>query len=157
MLRTLGKEMLSDDGYDASARAAGMLLEEIGVGTDGLRMVDGSGLSRQNYASASFICRFLDKMAGLPCFGDFLLSLPSPGEGTLKNVLKDSPLQVKERIRMKSGSMGGVRCFCWYVLPEAGDRDDIVVFCIMVNNCVAPVREIQPFFDGLVGLFAENR
>ena len=73
--------------------------------------------------------------------------------------MKDCPEKTRKRIRMKSGSMNGVRCYSGYILPEnsKGHEKEMIIFSIMVNNSVAKTAEIQPFFDTLIGLFAENR
>lgn len=157
LLKTLGKEYCGKGCYDSAYVATSRLLDEIHAGNYGLRLVDGCGLSRQNYASAGFICRFLKSMADLPCFGDYVESLPCPGgNGTLEWIMQSFPEQVRKRIRMKSGSMNGVRCYSGYILPENGSECDITVFSIMVNNFVSKPADIQPFFETLIGLLAEN-
>lgn len=160
LFKTLGKEYCGKGCYDSTYVAVTRLLDEIQVGNGGLRMVDGCGLSRQNYASPDFMCRFLKGMAAQPCFPDYVESLPYPGgSGTLEWIMKDCPEKTRKRIRMKSGSMNGVRCYSGYILPEnsKGHEKEMIIFSIMVNNSVAKTAEIQPFFDTLIGLFAENR
>lgn len=59
---------------------------------------------------------------------------------------------------MKSGSMGGVRCYSGYVLPANGKEEDTIVFSILTNNVTAPSRELLPQLDRLIELIAaENR
>ena len=92
---------------------------------------------------------------------------------------------VKDRIRMKSGSMSDVRCFCGYILPkggltgegisggkgengtngrETGGRGmgamepvsgDTIIFSLMVNNFTGPLSRIQPYLDGIILALAQ--
>ena len=93
-----------------------------GLGIDmskGIFIKDGSGLSRGNLVSPDFFCRFLAAMSKSPAFEGWLSGLPSPGgNGTLSYNMKKYPESVRKRIRMKSGSMNGVRCYSGYILPE---------------------------------------
>ena len=86
LLRTLGREMTGSACYDSSYVAINNVMTGLGVDTTrGARIKDGSGLSRQNYVSSEFLCRFLLGMMDSPHFEYFAERLPSPGEnGTLK-------------------------------------------------------------------------
>lgn len=155
IMKTLGMEYSGEGCYDSSYVAIYSLLEETGTGSEGLHLADGSGLSRQNYASPGFMCRFLKDMAGQPCFRDFLETLPYPGgPGTLQWIMQSCPQELKGRIRMKSGSMSGVRCYSGYIIPESGDMDGTVIFSIMVNNYTGRPWRLQSFLeDTIICLF----
>ena len=126
---------------------------------DGIRMQDGSGLSRQNYVSADFICAFLEAMMDSPCFDEFICSLPVPGgDGSLNYNMKGYPLSLRSRIRVKSGSMNGVRCYSGYILPTGFTlvrgqeipqhvKDQIIIFSVMTNNCTSPTWKVRPRLD----------
>ncbi|MBR4826705.1 MAG: D-alanyl-D-alanine carboxypeptidase [Bacteroidales bacterium] len=114
-------------------------------------IVDGSGLSRNNYVSAEFFVKFLRKMLGSNVFKQYLASLPSPGKGTLKNRMPAAPEDVKARIYMKSGTMNGVRCFSGYILPPAGaDSKKTVVFSILTNNIPGSSSTVFAILDELI-------
>ena len=156
LLRTLGREMTGSACYDSSYVAINNVMKELGVDfARGARIKDGSGLSRQNYVSSDFLCRFLLGMMDSPHFEDFVESLPSPGgDGTLKYNMKKYPEEMKVRIKAKSGSMNGVRCYSGYILPGDGNKDNTIVFSIMVNNCTAPSWKVRPLMDKMMGMLA---
>lgn len=151
LLRTLGMEYCGDGCQDSSLVAVYRLLDEIGVNTDGVQFKDGSGLSRQNYVSAGFFCDFLRAMMESPCFEAFAESLPVPGAGgTLQWMMTGQPEELRSRIRMKSGSMGGVRCYSGYIFPEDGNPDGIIIFSALVNNHTGSPSALQSFFEDLL-------
>lgn len=161
LFRTLGKESLGNGGYDSTYVAIRNILREIGVDTSrGARIQDGSGLSRQNYVSPDFLCRYLQAMMDSPAFDDFLYSLPSPGgNGTLSYNMRNYPAEMKTRIKVKSGSMNGVRCYSGYILPSGNQTsaEDTIIFSIMVNNCTAQTWQVRPLLDKImVALAAAN-
>lgn len=161
LLRTLGRELHDSACYDSSYVALNDALKALDVDTSyGARIKDGSGLSRQNYISADFICRFLDAMTGSPEFATFLGSLPSPGgNGTLENNMSGQPAAVRNRIKVKSGSMNGVRCYSGYILPADYNTGtpvsedllkNITIFSILSNNCTAPTWKVRPLLDKIM-------
>jgi D-alanyl-D-alanine carboxypeptidase/D-alanyl-D-alanine-endopeptidase (penicillin-binding protein 4) len=92
-----------------------------------------------------------------PSFEDFAGRLPSPGgNGTLSYNMKNYPAATKERIKVKSGSMSGVRCYSGYIIPREGCKDETIVFSIMVNNCTAPTWKLRPLLDKMMGMLAEQ-
>ena len=127
--------------------------------SNGLKVQDGSGLSRQNLVSADFFCRFLGAMMDSECFEAFLGSLPIPGgNGSLNYNMKGYSEALRSRIRVKSGSMNGVRCYTGYILPEnfafkRGEKipqeikDQIIIFSVMTSNCVSPNWKVRPLLD----------
>lgn len=144
LFKTLGKEYCGSGCYDSAYVAVKGLLDETGVRGYRCRIQDGSGLSRENLLSAGFFCCLLEKMMASPSFEDFFNSLPWPGgEGTLEYSMSSVPAGTRERIRMKSGSMGGVRCFSGYILPVSGTKEDCVIFSILVNGYTVPTVRIQ--------------
>lgn len=164
LLRILGKELRGSASYDSCYVALNDVLKGLAVDTSrGLQVQDGSGLSRQNYVSADFFCRFLDAMMDSPAYGSFLASLPSPGgNGTLNYNMKGQPAALRERIKVKSGSMNGVRCYSGYILPSADGtlpeeiRPKTIVFSIMTNNCTSPTWKVRPLLDKIMVTLAST-
>ena len=156
LLKTLGKELRNEGCYDSSYVAIKNVLKEIGVDCSrGFRIQDGSGLSRQNFVSPDFFCRYLEAMMCSPCFEDFVESLPSPGgNGTLASNMKNYPEEMKARIKAKSGSMNGVRCYSGYIIPREGCKEDTIIFSIMVNNCTEPTWKVRPLLDKIMAALA---
>ena len=155
LLRGLSREMTGSASYDSAYVALGDIFKELGVAAKGADIQDGSGLSRQNYISAEFFCRFLEGMMSSPNFEAYASSLPSPGgNGTLNYNMKSYPVSIKERILVKSGSMNGVRCYSGYVIPTEGCKDDCIIFSILVNNCTSPTWQVRPLLDKIMGYLA---
>ena len=128
----------------------------MGLNTDkGIQIKDGSGLSRQNYVSADFFCRFLKKMMDSPAYGDFLYGLPHPGgNGSLQFNMKKYPAELRSRIRVKSGSMNGVRCYSGYVLPRSSEGK-VIIFSILTGNSTAPSWKTRQLLDKLMATIAQ--
>ena len=168
LFRTLGKELKSSSCCDSSLFAMKAVLKQMHLSTsNGLFIQDGSGLSRQNLISADFFCRFLGAMMDSHCFEAFLWSLPYPGgDGTLNYNMKSYPESLRTRIRAKSGSMNGVRCYSGYILPEdyiPGSpvtqeiKDRTIIFSVMTNNCTSPNWKVRQMLDKFMGEIANSK
>jgi D-alanyl-D-alanine carboxypeptidase/D-alanyl-D-alanine-endopeptidase (penicillin-binding protein 4) len=156
LLRTLGKELLGSTDYEVSRTALNNVLKKMGLDTKSLHVDDGSGLSRQNYVSADFLCSFLKAMMASPAYKDFVYGLPSPGgNGTLQFNMRSYPDELKTRIKAKSGSMNGIRCYSGYVLPSTPGGKTII-FSILTGNCTAPSWKVRQLLDKLMATIAEN-
>jgi len=164
LLRTLGKEIKHDSSYDSAYVAIKDVLKKlVRDSSKGIRIQDGSGLSRQNLVSSDFFCRFLIAMTASPHFAYFMESLPMPGgNGTLRYNMGRTSQEIKNRIRVKSGSMSGIRCYSGYIMPS-GQSDGwsaktapegTLVFSVMVNNCTAPDWEVRRALDKVMELAA---
>ena len=188
LLRTMGLELGGSSLYPESISILKQILGNgvkdgkgstiKGLGVDvskGIHIKDGSGLSRGNLVSPDFFCRFLEAMSMSAAFEQWLEGLPCPGgKGTLTYNMKKSPDSLKRRIRMKSGSMNGVRCYSGYILPEGystgkaregctGDSctkdngfGDTIVFSVMVNNCTSPTWKVNPMIDKIIETIAKE-
>lgn len=155
LMRGLSLKMTGSACYDSAYVAMDKVLKGMGLTLKEVAIQDGSGLSRQNYVSAHFFCRFLKAMMSSPHFKAYEASLPSPGgRGTLNYNMKNYPASVRKRILVKSGSMNGVRCYSGYIIPTEGGKDDYIIFSIMVNNCNAPNWKIRPLLDKIMGTLA---
>ena len=86
-----------------------------------------------------------------PYFEEYVSSLPSPGkDGTMLYNMKSYPASMKERIRVKSGSMNGVRCYSGYILPASYTKEETLVISIMTNNCTSPNWKVRPLLDKMM-------
>lgn len=167
LFRTLGKTDCGDSSYEPSRTACMDILNSLmGEKSKTVNIQDGSGLSRQNLVSADFMCSFLKGMMDTDCFEDFLWSLPVPGEnGSLSYNMTRYPKELRMRIRVKSGSMNGIRCYSGYILPSdctlaPGSaipeemREKIVIFSIMTGNFISPTWKVRPALDRLMAVMA---
>ena len=153
LFHTIGKAVGGSGDYAGSVLAAEKLLADMGLDAGKVNIRDGSGLSRQNLLSPSFICRFLKAMEGSEAFDAFASSLPAPGEsGTMETVMTDYDKALKSRIRLKSGSMTGVKCFSGYIFPETGGKP--AVFSIMINNSLLSQYRMQKIIDRMIYLIS---
>ena len=121
-----------------------------------MQFYDGSGLARKNYITPDFTVRFLTAMSKTASYKDYLASLPQAGVGTLASRLRSAPEAVRARVRMKSGSMNGVRCFSGYILASDGKPENTIVFSIMTNNTVVASSRINFIMDRIITLLAEE-
>lgn len=97
------------------------------ITSSGIVIEDGSGLSRNNRISPRFLRDILKAMSTSRVARSFVNLFPRVGEeGTVRGLLKDTPLQ--GRLVMKSGSMRGVQSYAGYMLDETGRPTHIVVF-----------------------------
>ena len=157
LLRHISKARTGSACYDSCTVAENAALKALGM-RGGVQIVDGSGLSRNDYVSPNFIVDFLKVMKGSSVFDSFLHSLPQPGIGTLSTRMMRYPNEDKSRIFMKSGSMNGVRCYSGYILSQDGKDENTIVFSIMTNNTIVPASRINFIMDRLLGLMAlENK
>lgn len=176
LLRTLGKDLKGSSCYDSSYVALNDILKELGVSTGPVQIQDGSGLSRQNYLSPDFICDFLHAMAETAVCKTFVNSLPSPGfDGSLNYNMNGYPATFRARIKVKSGSMNGVRCYSGYILPSGaalsglstgtesnfgsqtqGLPAETIIFSIMTNNCTSPTWKVRPLLDKMMAALAQS-
>ena len=85
-----------------------------GIERHAVNIVDGSGLSPQNRVTAEALVKALLYARQRPWFPVFNRAMP-----------------VHNGIRMKSGSMGGVRSYAGYVKSGSGRE---YVFAVIVNN-----------------------
>ena len=151
LLRAMGETSTQIALYDSCLVVMRQTLQQMGAKPDGIRQVDGSGLSRMNYVSAGWMVDYLRAMQDSPAFGAFLASLPCPGEGTLVSLLPR--LEGRERIRVKSGSMDGVLCYSGYILGADGLPE--VTVSILTNHTTAPVAEVRAALARLLKLLME--
>ena len=149
IFRQMGEKASGIAEYDSCRVAVYDVLENL-MESDlaGIRLEDGSGLSRLNSASPAFLVSFLRSMTRSRGFDAFLASLPQPGEGTLNTLLpKLAPAQ-KARIRVKSGSMDGVLCYSGYILDEQGKPARI--FSLMVNGATEKTAVLRETLGSLI-------
>lgn len=162
LLRTLGRERRGSASYDSARVEASAALKALGVDASGIRMRDGSGLSKHDYVSPAFFCSFLREMMSTKHFDTFLESLPYPGgRGTLKGRMPNADEALKARVRMKSGSMDGVRCFSGYILPQTDEKTGAasgktVIFSIMINNSTEKPAKLGAVTDAIIERLATN-
>ncbi|MFP4548593.1 MAG: D-alanyl-D-alanine carboxypeptidase/D-alanyl-D-alanine-endopeptidase [Fidelibacterota bacterium] len=142
---------LSDEKEKTTATAVKeekKFLSSIGIDTDRMFIVDGSGLSRHNMVTVNQIAGILKYMSISDNFQIFKESLPIGGvDGTLRYRLKGS--NAKGHVFAKTGYVGHVRALSGYVDAKNGKT---YVFSIIANHYPTPTSKINNLQDHIVTL-----
>ncbi len=127
-LRQFGKRSGLDGSTPAAATKEMNYWKDRRVPMEGVKIVDGSGLSRVNKVTANFMEGVLrHKRNDI----EYVSFFPLAGqEGTLRGFLKDTPLD--SYIAMKTGSMRGIQCYAGYKLDDKFAPTHVVV--VIVND-----------------------
>lgn len=114
----------------SSAAAIDMFNEyykKMGVNTENIKIVDGSGVSKNNLITSDFVTDVLLKESKNNDFTDFKSYMASPGEGTLT----DRMLYFKDNLKAKTGTLTNVSSIAGYLTAKNGKT---YAFCIMIND-----------------------
>ena len=134
LFKACGAEREGLGSWASGERAVTAVLLARGIRMEGLRVVDGSGLSTESRLSAASVARLLVSLDADPLRGPLLRdSLAVPGqEGTLSKRLKDPASRA--RLRAKTGTLGhtGVHALAGTVDGASGGRG--LAFAILCND-----------------------
>lgn len=120
-----------------AARAQTDWLGSQGLPMQGVRIEDGSGLSRTNRLTSRFLAALLLRMDQHPYGRDYLGSMAIAGQrGTLRNLYKGTSLD--GRLFAKTGTLTGVRSISGVLLTSDGPR----YVSAIANGASAPNRTI---------------
>jgi D-alanyl-D-alanine carboxypeptidase/D-alanyl-D-alanine-endopeptidase (penicillin-binding protein 4) len=101
-----------------------------GIPVDGFQIVDGSGLSRRDVASAEALLMVLGRMYDVAGASPWMRLLPVAGvDGTLAARMKGTPGE--NNVHAKTGTMSNVRSLAGYVTSRDGEP---LAFVAIVNN-----------------------
>jgi len=150
ILKTIGAELSEPPGSFGKGRLKLQeFLKNIGLEKNEFMIYDGSGLSRYNLISPKGVVKVL--LYGLrdPEIGpEFLSSLPIAGiDGTLQKRLRGS--SAVRKVRAKTGTMRSISSLSGYVQTE---KENLIVFSIIMNNYTAPASIIRKIQDNIVEL-----
>lgn len=105
-----------------------------GIAGGGVKIVDGSGLSRDNRLTARFLSDIYRQMLHEEFGQEYTTFFPRAGlDGTMKGFLANSPLEGK--VAMKTGSMKGVQSYGGYLLDDSGTPTHVIVFIANGFTC----------------------
>jgi D-alanyl-D-alanine carboxypeptidase/D-alanyl-D-alanine-endopeptidase (penicillin-binding protein 4) len=130
---------------DASAKLVEQTLARWGVAPRSYVVADGSGLSRNNFVSASMIVAILRGVARDPTlYEPFLATLPVAGvDGTIAGRMKGT--RAAGNVKAKTGTIANVRSLSGYLTTAAGER---VVFSMIANNFTTPSSVVDAAVEG---------
>lgn len=138
IFKYLGYKLSGTGSYEAGARAVNAYFSEHNLASAGVRIVDGSGLSRMNKTTADFTCRYLTAISREAFYDQFLHSLAVVGEsGTAKSLLPSLPKDIK--VYIKTGSMDGVKCYAGYIHTRGGET---LAYSVMANDFTCTGKEV---------------
>lgn len=127
--------------WQKGTRAVREFLEkQVGLSTERIVIMDGSGLSRYNLISPHHLVESLSWMKKqFACSSEFCASLPISGiDGSLYNrMLEDS---LKGKIRAKPGNMTGISSLSGYAVTLEGQD---LVFSIMLSGFTKSQKEYK--------------
>ena len=119
-----GKYAKETGSNAASIEMFNAYYKKIGINTDNIKIVDGSGVSKNNLLTADFMSEVLLKAVKNE---DFKANLPKPGEGTLT----DRMLYFKDNLKAKTGTLTNTSSIAGYLTAKSGKT---YAFCIMIND-----------------------
>lgn len=131
LTKEMGRKFNGSGSTKAGVEVIYAFLDSAGVGTEGMYIEDGSGLSPANSINSKNLVNLLIYMKNKgKYFAEYFNSLPEAGkEGTLKNYFKDNVFD--SHLKAKSGSMKRVKCYAGYLTTMAGNQ---LVFSLLINN-----------------------
>lgn len=114
---------------NGSIAVSNILSKKIGLNARGMRILDGSGISPDNLATASQMMQVLDfAYHHYPTSYEFISSLPIAAvDGTLKHRM----YSIAKKIRAKTGTISGVASLAGYAITA--DKEPLA-FVIMING-----------------------
>lgn len=141
LVKVLAKENTGIGNHEIGIRIIEDFLIEIGI-DEKLYLNDGSGLSRLNLYSSSYLTNFLRYLLKSEIKNDILNSMATPGKGTFQRRLLNQ--KNKNNIYLKSGSMQGVSNVAGYLKTKSGQE---LVFTMMFNNFLSPINDVNNIQD----------
>src|SRR5574344_312723 len=114
-----------------------------GISTENVKIVDGSGVSKNNLLTSDFVSDVLVKESKDLNFKDFLSHMASPGEGTLT----DRMLYFKENLKAKTGTLSNVSAICGYLTSKKGKT---YAFSIMISDPKSKSSDKKSFEEYLL-------
>lgn len=140
-------------GADTALRADAVTrawLAARGIDAGGLRLENGSGLSRRERISPATLAGVVEAAMASPWWLEFAASLPIAGvDGGLRRRLRDSPATAKARL--KTGTLRDAWALAGFVDVEGRGRYVVVA---MINDPVARAADARATLDALVGWVA---
>lgn len=120
IFKMLGYKKYGLGSFDNGAKAVSDFVGSLGLSMEGIRIIDGSGLSRLNRTTTDFLSHYLAALTRQSYFDHFKHTLAVAGEnGTAKNMLPSLPRDI--RVYVKTGSMDGVRSYAGYIETRSGE------------------------------------
>lgn len=147
-VKYFGKPATAENGI----KFVDSLISSVGMDPSDYRIVDGSGVSHYNLVSANLILQILKYIyfQRHDIYKIIYNSFPVAGvDGTLKNRLKDSPVQ--NNVHAKTGTLSGVCALSGYLTAENGH---LIAFSMLVQSYVGSSRTYRELQDKICNILA---
>jgi D-alanyl-D-alanine carboxypeptidase/D-alanyl-D-alanine-endopeptidase (penicillin-binding protein 4) len=142
LVKELGVVAGTGGSTDAGLQVERDVLAGWGVPLDGVALVDGSGLSRENRLTCAALAAVLARHVHDDVFGT---GLALAGQtGTMQQYFRGTPLD--GTLRAKTGTLNGVKAFSGYLGVDAGVSD--IRFALVMNGSSANTQGVE-IFDAL--------
>ncbi len=122
-----GKYAKTTGSRETSYRMLKAYADKLCLNMDDVKIVDGSGVSKNNLVTADFMTDFLVKRAKQSEFESYKNALPTAGEGTLSTRM----LYFKNNIHAKTGTLSDISAITGYITTRTGK---LYAFDIMIND-----------------------
>lgn len=122
-----GKYSKESGSTDAAIEMFNEYYKKNGINTADIKIVDGSGVSKNNLITADFVTDVLVKESQKGDFKQFEEHMATPGVGTLT----DRMLYFKDRLRAKTGTLTNVSAIAGYLTLK---NRKTYAFCILIND-----------------------
>lgn len=113
--------------------------EKIGIDNSRIRLVDASGVSKNNLVDSDFITEFLVKNQD----NLILKKMAKPGEGTLTERM----LPLREVLKAKTGTLSDISSIAGFLTTQKGKQ---YAFCIIINDPKSSNSEKKMLEDYLI-------
>ena len=123
--------------------------DKLGLKHEDIKVVDGSGVSKNNLMTADFMTGFLNALAKDENFETFKSYMPSPSEGTLKNRM----LYFKDNLKAKTGTLSDASAIAGYIKARSGK---IYSFDIMIQDAKTSVADKKNIEEQILRLIYMN-
>ena len=133
LLFTLGAYLGSGGSFKEGIEVEKRFLRKVGVDTRGLRIEDGSGLSRLNLVTPEMFVKLLSFMDSHPAREEYISSLAVAGEDNGVRLMRNTAADGK--VFAKTGFISAVMALSGYAETGEGER---VAFSILGNNWLIP-------------------
>ena len=122
-----GKFVKNTGSIDSAIKMFNDFCSKQGLKVEDIKIVDGSGVSKNNLMTADFMTSFLVAEAKLDNFEVFKSAMASPGSGTLENRM----LYFKDNLKAKTGTLTNISAIAGYIKTQKGRN---LAFDIMIND-----------------------
>jgi len=149
LLRTLGQFDRQNGNAESGILSVNLFLQNAGLPVADFKIVDGSGLSTQNSLKPNSLTKLLTYMKKQKKGDVYHSSLAIPG---ISGAGKRVNVELKDRIRFKTGFIDGVHGLAGYIAAE----NDTLAFAIYLNDAQKIKEDVaRDIIDTLAGRIAK--